>query len=83
MAVSLGISIQLGILGLHKYFHFFRESTLQFAHFFGLEAHIPILQIALPVGVSFYCFQAIAYLVDIKRGHDRPTESFLDFAIFH
>jgi len=82
MALSLGISIQLGILGLHKYFHFFRESTLHIANFFGLEAHIPLLQIALPVGVSFYCFQAIAYLVDIKRGHDTPTASLLDFAIF-
>ena len=82
LALATGVSIQLGILGLHKYYHFFRESTLEFAHALGIEAHLPLLNIIFPVGISFYCFQAIAHLVDLKRGHVKPINSFLNIALF-
>ena len=82
IALATGVSIQLGILGLHKYYHFFRESTLEIAHALGIEAHLPLLNIVFPVGISFYCFQAIAHLVDLKRGHAKPINSFLNIALF-
>ena len=82
IAVAMGISTQLGILGLHKYYHFFRESTLEVAYAFGIEAHLPLLNIVLPVGVSFYCFQAIAHLIDLKRGHAKPIGSLVHTALF-
>ena len=82
IALATGVSIQLGILGLHKYYHFFRESTLEIAHTFGIEAHLPLLNIVFPVGISFYCFQAIAHLVDLQRGHAKPINSLLNTALF-
>ena len=51
-----------------------------FAHF-GLGPPLPLLTIALPVGVSFYTFQAISYVVDVKRRHIEPA-SLIDFAVY-
>ena len=82
IALGTGIALQIGILAIHKYFGFFRESTLEIIHFFGLKAHIPLLDIILPIGVSFYCFQGIAYLIDLYRGHASPVHSLLDLALY-
>ena len=81
-ALSLGVSCQLGILGLHKYLSFFRVSILEFTHFLGIEAHLPIVELIFPIGVSFYCFQAVSYLVDLYRGTGKHAQNIIDFALF-
>ena len=48
----------------------------------GLNTSTPLLEIALPVGISFYTFQTMSYSIDIYRRRITPTTSLLDFAIF-
>jgi alginate O-acetyltransferase complex protein AlgI len=71
--------INLGILGFFKYFNFFIESFVAFLSIFSTEAHINSLNIILPVGVSFYTFQSIAYVVSIYRKQLTPTTDLIAF----
>lgn len=78
----LGIVSNLVVLGFFKYFNFFVESMAWLLNSMGLQPHVSILKIILPVGISFYIFQAMTYIFDIFRGKLQPTASFLDFALF-
>lgn len=80
--LQAGILANLSLLGFFKYYGFFRENLDAVAEVLGLSAHLPVLHILLPVGISFYTFQAIAYLVDVARGTAAPARSLLDFAVF-
>src|SRR5262249_10862138 len=81
MIFSLGFNLSL--LGTFKYFNFFVDSFTEFLHAFGLQnASLPVLRILLPPGISFYTFQAIAYIVDVYKGKIEPSESLLDYALF-
>jgi len=64
------ITANLLLLGVFKYYNFFADSISDLAGFLGLSAHIPLLEIILPVGISFYVFQGISYVTDLywKRG---------------
>lgn len=78
----LSIINNLGILAVFKYFNFF---ALQFQHGFellGLHTHPYLLDIALPVGISFYTFHGMSYVFDIYRGRQQPVKSFIDYAVF-
>jgi len=75
----LSLIINLGILGFFKYFNFFIESFVAFLSIFAVEAHINSLNIILPVGVSFYTFQSIAYVVSIYRKQLTPTTDLIAF----
>jgi D-alanyl-lipoteichoic acid acyltransferase DltB (MBOAT superfamily) len=72
----------LTILGFFKYFNFFVDSTEALLGSFGVTVHPPTLRVILPIGVSFYTFQEIAYTIDVYRGHLKPCRRFLDFALF-
>ena len=78
----LSIFINLSILGFFKYFNFFADSFRVFAGFFGLDPHPWTLQVILPVGVSFYTFQSISYVVDVYRGRIKPEREFFHYALF-
>lgn len=80
LMVTLGSN--LTILGFFKYFNFFADSAYQLIRSLGLEASMPVLQIVLPVGISFYTFQTMSYTIDVYRGQMRASQSFLDFALF-
>jgi len=72
----------LGLLGFFKYADF---AILQFNYLgeqFNLANDIPFLNLALPIGISFYTFQTISYTVDIYRGKLKPSESLKEFALF-
>ncbi len=75
------IVFDLGLLGVFKYFDFFIESVNRVLTSAGLGAPLPILAIALPVGISFFTFQAISYVVDVYHRVIKPA-TFLDFAIY-
>lgn len=62
--VAIGVIIPLVVLGFFKYFNFFVSS---FAALFGIQ-NVGTLQIILPLGISFYIFQALSYLIDVSRG---------------
>ena len=76
------IFANLGILGLFKYFDFFAESAVQFAHFLGFPVSDLTLRVVLPVGISFYTFQTLSYSIDIYRGSLKPCTQLLDFSLF-
>lgn len=72
-AVWIGVSANLVILGVFKYFGFFADSFADVMTAVGLNPDMPTLNIILPVGISFYIFQAISYIVDVRR-EDLPVE---------
>ncbi len=82
IALTLGIGIDLAILGFFKYFNFFVDSVGSLIHTFGLQAHLPTLRLILPVGISFYTFQTIAYIVEVYRGRTQPVRDPLLFACY-
>lgn len=82
--VYVGISVcaNLLILGFFKYFNFFIGSAEECIRYFGGDAQLFQLNIILPVGISFYTFQTISYSIDVYRKQLKPTDRFLDFALF-
>ncbi len=77
-----GIVAALGVLGLFKYFNFFADSFTDLAGLIGLNAGSVTLNLVLPVGISFYTFQAISYMVDVYRKDIPADRSLLDVAFY-
>ena len=80
--LGTSVFVNLGILGLFKYFNFFADSAVQFAQLLGLPISEVTLQLVLPVGISFYTFQTLSYSIDIYRGSLKPCARLLDFSLF-
>lgn len=80
--LTLNITINLFLLGYFKYFNFFIDSFSRILEILGLDYHVVNLPILLPVGISFFTFQAIGYSVDIYRKKNNSSGSFLEFAIY-
>lgn len=80
LLVSVGVN--LGILAFFKYFNFFVGSALSALDSLGVPASAPTLQIILPVGISFYTFQSMSYVVDVYRRDMTPVASFRDYALY-
>ncbi|MFH0732485.1 MAG: MBOAT family O-acyltransferase [Candidatus Omnitrophota bacterium] len=78
----LNFIVNLGILGFFKYFNFFTESLQSLLHVFGFSIKANFLHIILPVGISFYTFQAMSYAFDVYRKQLTPAKNFLDYALF-
>jgi len=81
----LSILGNLAILCYFKYANFFLESLRQGLESAGASASIPVLQVILPIGISFYTFEAISYTVDVYRGKiraERRLDHFLLFILF-
>jgi alginate O-acetyltransferase complex protein AlgI len=76
--VGLGVAANLLILGVFKYYGFFVEQAGELLARFGWERDLPLLEIVLPVGISFFTFQGISYVVDVHRGKTPPAKSLLD-----
>ena len=72
----------LSILGFFKYADFAILQLNFFGETFNLSNEIPLLDLALPVGISFYTFQTMSYTIDIYRGKLKPSESLKEFSIF-
>ncbi len=81
-ALGGGIVFSLAVLGVFKYFNFFADSFADFAGLMGFSAGRVTLDLVLPVGISFYTFQAISYMVDTHRGTIGARRSFLDVAFY-
>ena len=78
----LSISINLGLLFYFKYLIFFVESSIGFITLIGFETPTIFLNIVLPLGISFYTFQTISYVVDVYRNQNKPEESFILYACY-
>lgn len=80
--LAVSVVFSLGVLGLFKYFNFFLANLDTVAATLGMSSHLNILHILLPVGISFYTFQALSYTIDIYRRQLEPVASLADFALF-
>ena len=78
----LSISINLGFLGVFKYYNFFVESFADGLSGFGIEKNFSTLQIILPVGISFYTFHGLSYVIDIYKEKIKPERNFIDYSVF-
>ncbi|WP_421802939.1 MBOAT family O-acyltransferase [Flagellimonas sp.] len=79
----LSILFNLTLLGFFKYYNFFTDSFLDFLQMFGYRPKsVWLLNIILPVGISFYTFQTMSYSLDIYFGRLKPTRNLLNFATF-
>lgn len=79
---ALNIMVNLFILCLYKYYNFFVESLAEAFSSVGIELNINSLNIVLPVGISFYTFQALSYTIDVYRKKIEPTKDVIAFLAF-
>jgi len=80
--LTIGVVANLVILGFFKYYDFFIASATNSLNRAGLNVDPPLLNLTLPIGISFFTFQAISYLVDIKRRELDDALPFLDVAFY-
>ena len=80
--LTLGLAINLGILCFFKYFGFFTDTFVRIAARLGVRMAIPAFDVLLPVGISFYTFQALGYMIDVYRGKLPPERSLMRYALF-
>ncbi len=76
------IILNLGILGFFKYFNFFVQSFVDAFAGLGITLHATTLNIILPVGISFYTFQALSYSIDVYKGRIEATRDIVAFFAF-
>jgi alginate O-acetyltransferase complex protein AlgI len=78
----LSLLVNLGLLAVFKYAGFFLSNLQASLDAIGFHVQSPALNLLLPVGISFYTFQAISYTVEISRKKLSPASSFVDFALY-
>ena len=78
----LSIINNLGILGIFKYYNFFAAQFKNAFDAVGVHTHPVWLNVALPIGISFYTFHGMSYVFDIYRGRQKPVSNFIDYAVF-
>ncbi|GEM54152.1 membrane-bound O-acyltransferase family protein [Flavobacterium branchiophilum NBRC 15030 = ATCC 35035] len=76
------IGINLGFLGVFKYYNFFVASFTEMLLHFGFKCNPLLLDIMLPVGISFYTFHGLSYVIDIYKGRIKAEKNFIDYSIF-
>jgi len=80
--VVLSLLINLGLLGYFKYSNFFIENFNKAFSLFGSDFNITSLKLILPIGISFYTFQTIGYVIDVYRKEWKAEKNLVDFFVF-
>jgi alginate O-acetyltransferase complex protein AlgI len=78
----ISIIINLGFLAVFKYYDFFVNSFIKLFSNFGFSVGIETLNLILPVGISFYTFHGVSYVVDIYNEKIKPERNFIDYSLF-
>lgn len=78
----LSVLINVGFLGFFKYYNFFIDSFADMLSAFGFKANFWTLRVILPVGISFYTFHGLSYVIDIYKDKIKPERNFVDYAVF-
>jgi len=78
----LSVIANLGLLSFFKYFNFFVDNLLAIAASLHVVIPRPLLQVGLPVGISFYTFQSLSYTIDVYRGRLAARTNFIEYATF-
>ena len=82
LCLVVPIVVDLSLLGFFKYANFGLQTARSVLHVFGADVAVPHLNIVLPIGISFYTFHTITYIVDSYRGVIRPTKNFFEFSTY-
>src|SRR5687768_13673311 len=82
LCLVVPIVVDLALLAFFKYANFAAETARDVFHFLGTDITIPHLDIILPVGISFYTFHTITYIVDSYRGVIKPTRNLFEFSTY-
>lgn len=82
LCLIVPITVDLLLLGFFKYADFGLDTARQIVHWMGADITLPNLNIILPIGISFYTFHTISYIVDAYRGVIRPTRNFFEFSAY-
>lgn len=80
--LAVAVAVNLAVLGFFKYFHFFTDGFVALLNELGLQANTSTLRIILPIGISFYTFHSLSYIIDIYRGKIRPEPDAGVFATY-
>jgi D-alanyl-lipoteichoic acid acyltransferase DltB (MBOAT superfamily) len=80
--LAASITFNLGLLGFFKYFNFFADNLHAVFGAFGMRLDFVTLRVLLPIGISFYTFVTMSYVIDVYRRQIEPTRNLLDFAVF-
>jgi alginate O-acetyltransferase complex protein AlgI len=80
--VVVSLVFNLTVLGFFKYYGFFVESLETLLSSLSLAPTLPILHVVLPVGISFYTFQSLSYIIDVYRGKTESCRNFFDYAAY-
>ncbi len=78
----LSIIVNLGFLGVFKYYNFFASSLADGLSLIGIKANLGSLQVILPVGISFYTFHGLSYVIDIFKNKIKPERNFISYSVF-
>ena len=82
LVMLMGLLVNLGILGFFKYYGFFGDLLTRAFGAVGVRLALPQYDVLLPVGISFYTFQALGYMLDVYRGEIRAERSLFRYALF-
>jgi alginate O-acetyltransferase complex protein AlgI len=78
----VGLVFNIGVLGYFKYYNFFFESFVDFFNMFNANLEYSPLKILLPLGVSFFTFQMLGYILDLYRERIEPSHNLLAFSVY-
>ncbi|WP_396157233.1 MBOAT family O-acyltransferase [Flavobacterium sp.] len=78
----LSIIINIGFLAIFKYYNFFAESFAELLSNVGLKVNVWAIKVILPVGISFYTFHGLSYVIDIYKNRIKAEKNFVDYAVF-
>jgi alginate O-acetyltransferase complex protein AlgI len=82
LCLVVPITVDLALLGFFKYANFGLQTTSGLLHLAGYDVNLAHLNIVLPIGISFYTFHTISYIVDSYRGVIKPTRNFFEFSTY-
>lgn len=80
--VRVSVVVNLLLLGVFKYYNFFSTELNDLLLSLGVKSSLPLLNVILPVGISFYTFQSMSYVLDIARNVTVPAKRFCNFALY-
>jgi len=78
----LSFVANIGILAVFKYYNFINDNITGFGLLFGLNNHLPVLKMLLPIGLSFHTFQAMSYTIEVYRGNQKAERHFGIYALY-
>ena len=82
MFLGCSLLANLGVLAIFKYYFFFTDNFNFLASYFSIPIHFPVLNILLPIGLSFHTFQAMSYTIEVYRGNQKAERNFGIYSLY-